>query len=97
MNTLIATAAFIAVTATSAVFINPVRYKVDESRLEQVYHDWECKFIINDGYNGISESIYHYVDDYTTNVDGSISFISHDGSSVWIPYPYYYIYVNDKK
>ena len=57
-------------------------------------HDWECRYIIHDGYN---QSIaLHYVNDYTCNVDNSISFIGEDGLVWYIPYPYYRIEVNHK-
>ena len=61
---------------------------------EVVKHDWECKFCIEDSYNGDGKVMYHYIDGYTRNVDHSISFVGHDGL-VWnIPYPYFYIHVN---
>lgn len=57
-------------------------------------HDWECRYIIQDGY---SQSIHtHYVNEYIRNVDGSISFIGEDGLVWRIPYPYYAIEVNPK-
>lgn len=57
-------------------------------------HDWECRYIIQDGY---SQSIHtHYVNEYIRNVDGSISFIGEDGLVWRIPYPYYTIEVNPK-
>ena len=57
-------------------------------------HNWECSYIIHDGYN---QSInIHYVNDYTCNVDNSISFIGEDGLVWHIPYPYYSIEVNPK-
>jgi hypothetical protein len=57
-------------------------------------HDWECRYIIQDGYN---QSIHiHYVNNYILNVDNSISFIGEDGLVWRIPYPYYMIEVNPK-
>ena len=97
MNTLIATAAFIATAALSTTFINPssLTFEQEDVQEERIRHDWECNYVISDSYNGIDKRIYHYINHYTTNVDGSISFISHDGTNTWIPYPYYYVYVNE--
>lgn len=61
---------------------------------EVVSHDWECKFCIEDGYNGDGKVMYHYINEYTRNVDHSITFIGHDGLLWTIPYPYFYIHVN---
>jgi hypothetical protein len=62
--------------------------------VEVEMHNWECRYIIHDGYN---QSInLHYVDDYTCNVDNSISFIGEDGLVWHIPYPYYSIEVNPR-
>ena len=61
---------------------------------EVVSHDWECKFCIEDGYNGKGKVMFHYIDDYTRNVDHSITFVGHDGLLWTIPYPYFYIHVN---
>ena len=62
--------------------------------IEVEMYDWECSYIIHDGYN---QSInIHYVNDYTCNVDNSISFIGEDGLVWYIPYPYYAIEVNPK-
>ena len=58
-------------------------------------HDWECKYIIVDSYSGEHKNINHYVNYYTSNVDGSISFISHTGKALRIPYPYFYIIENN--
>ena len=57
-------------------------------------HDWECRYIIHDGYNQTIHT--HYVNDYALNVDNSISFIGEDGLVWKIPYPYYTIEVNPK-
>ena len=57
-------------------------------------HDWECRYIIYDGYNQRINP--HYVNDYTRNVDNSISFIGEDGLVWRIPYPYYAIETNPK-
>ena len=57
-------------------------------------HDWECRYIIHDGYNQRINP--HYVNDYTRNVDNSISFIGEDGLVWRIPYPYYAIETNPK-
>lgn len=61
---------------------------------EVISHDWECKFCIEDGYNGNGKVMYHYINEYTRNVDRSITFIGHDGLLWTIPYPYFYIHVN---
>lgn len=61
---------------------------------EVVSHDWECKFCIEDGYNGNGNVMYHYINEYTRNVDHSITFVGHDGLLWTIPYPYFYIHVN---
>lgn len=62
--------------------------------VEVEMHNWECRYIIHDGYNqGIP---IHYVNDYIRNVDDSISFIGEDGLVWRIPYPYYRIEVNSK-
>lgn len=62
---------------------------------EVISHDWECKFCIEDGYNGKGKVMYHYINDYTRNVDHSITFVGHDGLLWTIPYPYFYIHVNE--
>lgn len=62
---------------------------------EDVIHDWECKFCIEDGYNGDGKVMFHYIDEYTRNVDHSITFVGHDGLLWTIPYPYFYIHVNE--
>ena len=60
-----------------------------------IFHDWECKFCIEDGYNGNGKVMYHYINEYTRNVSHSISFVGHDGLLWTIPYPYFYIHVNE--
>lgn len=67
---------------------------VDETD-EVIFHDWECKFCIEDGYNGNGKVMYHYINEYTRNVSHSISFVGHDGLLWTIPYPYFYIHVNE--
>ena len=62
---------------------------------EVIFHDWECKFCIEDGYNGNGKVMYHYINEYTRNVSHSISFVGHDGLLWTIPYPYFYIHVNE--
>ena len=62
---------------------------------EVVTHDWECKFCIEDGYNGDGKVMFHYINEYTRNVDHSITFVGHDGLLWTIPYPYFYIHVNE--
>lgn len=62
--------------------------------VEVEMHNWECGYIIHDGYN--QNISLHYVDDYTRNIDNSISFIGEDGLVWRIPYPYYAIEVNPK-
>lgn len=61
---------------------------------EVVQHDWECKFCIEDGYNGNGKVMFHYIDEYTRNTNHSITFVGHDGLLWTIPYPYFYIHVN---
>ena len=63
---------------------------------EQILHDWECKFCIEDGYNGNGKILYHYINEYTRNIDHSITFVGHDGLLWTIPYPYFFIHVNQK-
>lgn len=63
--------------------------------VENNMHDWECRYIIHDFYGAAIEE--HYVDDYTINVDGSISFINIDGLITNIPYPYFSIEENEKR
>jgi hypothetical protein len=53
-----------------------------------------CKFIIHDGYN--SDVLFHFVDDYDLNIDGSISFLDSKGTFWNIPAPYFWIYKNNK-
>lgn len=62
--------------------------------VEVEMHNWECRYIIHDGYNQRINP--HYVNDYTRNVDNSISFIGEDGLVWRIPYPYYAIEINPK-
>lgn len=72
---------------------NSTQY-IREVEVEVEMHNWECSYIIHDGYN---QSInIHYVNDYTCNVDNSIGFIGEDGLVWRIPYPYYTIEVNPK-
>ena len=96
MNTIIATTAFIVSTALSAALINPISYNDDKIE-EQVYHDWECKYIVEDCYTQEGGSMVHYVDEVIENVDGSITFIGEDGLVTKIPYPYYRIEKNPNK
>lgn len=57
-------------------------------------HDWECKYIIQDGYH---ENVkFHYVNEIVVNVSGSISFVDEKNTHWTIPAPYYWIYVNPK-
>ena len=60
--------------------------------IEVELHDWECTYIIHDGYSQKVHS--HYVNGYIRNIDNSISFTDEDGSVWHIPYPYYTIEVN---
>lgn len=96
MNTIIATTAFIVSTALSATLINPCSYE-SEVLEEQVTHDWECKFIVEDFYTQEGGSMVHYVDEVVENVDGSITFIGEDGLLTTIPYPYYSLEKNPNK
>ena len=67
------------------------------SENEQVFHDWECSFIVEDRYTQEGGSMVHYVDEVIENVDGSITFIGEDGLVTKIPYPYYNIEKNPNK
>ena len=64
---------------------------------EVATHDWECKYVIEDGYNGNGKHMFHYVDSYVRNVDRSISFVDDEGLVTTIPYPYFHIHVNPNK
>lgn len=66
-----------------------------EKTTDENLHDWECKFCIEDGYNGDGKVMYHYINEYTRNVNHSITFVGHDGLLWTIPYPYFYIHVNE--
>ena len=59
-------------------------------------HDWECRFIIVDGYNGHGKDIQHFVNDYKRNTNHSITFVGEDGLVTTIPYPYFQIIPNPK-
>lgn len=63
---------------------------IKEEEDSNVLHDWETKFMIEDGYNGE----FHYINEYKRNVDHSITFVGDDGLLWTIPYPYFYIHVN---
>lgn len=59
----------------------------DETTNESQYmHDWECKFVIEDGYNGDGKQMFHYINEYKRNVDHSITFVGDDGLLWTIPY-----------
>lgn len=62
----------------------------EDMLMKEELHDWETKFIIEDGYNGE----IHYINEYKRNVDHSITFVGDDGLLWTIPYPYFYIRVN---
>lgn len=62
----------------------------EDMLVKEELHDWETKFIIEDGYNGK----IHYINEYKRNVDHSITFVGDDGLLWTIPYPYFYICVN---
>lgn len=96
MNSIIALSAFITTAVLSATLINPISYNDDKIE-EQVSHDWECKYIIEDCYTQEGGSMVHYVDEVIENVDGSITFIGEDGLVTKIPYPYYRIEKNPNK
>ena len=68
-----------------------------DTRDTQSAHDWECKYVIEDGYNGNGKHMFHYVDSYVRNVDRSISFVDDEGLVTTIPYPYFHIHVNPNK
>lgn len=65
---------------------------VDET---PVYHDWECKYIVRDGYH--QDTPLHYIDNYVINVDSSISFVDNEGLICNIPYPYFQVIKNEKQ
>lgn len=59
-----------------------------------IHYDWECKYIVRDGYN---QGIHvHHINDYLINVNGSISFVGDDGLICNIPYPYFEVIKNEK-
>lgn len=60
-----------------------------------IYHDWECKYIVRDGY--YQDTLVHYIDEYIINVDGSISFVDNEGLICNIPYPYFQVIKNEKQ
>lgn len=73
-----------------AIFAAIVTASCDNSReVEISMHDWECRYLIHDGYN--QGATLHYVDSYVENVDRSISFFDEQGSKLQIPYPYYHV------
>lgn len=96
MNIIIATTTFITTAVLSATLINPISYNDDKIE-EQVSHDWECEYIVEDCYTQEGGSMIHYVDEVIENVDGSITFIGEDGLVTKIPYPYYRIEKNPNK
>ena len=73
-------------------------YNYLEQRLQddENAHDWECKYIIVECASVEGQDTYHYVDDYTRNVDHSITFIGEDGLLMTVHYPYFQIIVNPK-
>lgn len=80
--------------------VKPTRnYNYLEQRLEddENAHDWECKYIIVECVSVEGQDTYHYVDDYTRNVDHSITFIGEDGLLMTVHYPYFQIIVNRKR
>lgn len=99
MNTIIATTAFIVTTAISAMFVSPCPYNNEPeiNQEEQILHDWECKFIVEDCYTREGGVTYHFVDEVVENVDGSITFIANDGLLTTIPYPYFRLEKNPNK
>lgn len=58
-------------------------------------HDWECNYVIVDSFTVPDKTIYHYIDEYETNEEGAISFVSHDGLFTMIPRNYFRIIIND--
>jgi hypothetical protein len=59
-------------------------------------HDWECNFIVEDWYTNPEKKIYHYINEYETNENGDIAFISHDGLFTMIPRDNFCIIANEK-
>ena len=71
-------------------------FDIDEAKeIASKMHGWECKYIIQDGYH--DNVNFHYVNEITVNVGGSISFVDDFNISWTIPAPYYWIYINEKK
>lgn len=72
-------------------------YDYLEQRMEdsETAHD-NCKYIIVECVSNVGQDTYHHVDDYTRNVDHSITFIGEDGLLTTIHYPYFQIIVNPK-
>lgn len=91
-NKLIVFMIFLSVLAivNSFVYILNREDMVKRDEDTNMLHDWETKFMIEDGYNGE----FHYINEYKRNVDHSITFIGDDGLLWTIPYPYFYIHVN---
>lgn len=83
---------FIGIFCLSCISCDNSSQSISEAEVEM--HDWECKYIIQDGYS--SDIHIHYVDEYVRNIDYSISFIGEDGLVWRIPYPYYSITTNPK-
>lgn len=46
-------------------------------------------YVIADGYTKDGKTLKHHVSTYTRNVDGSITFLTEQGSVTTIPYPYF--------
>ena len=70
-------------------------YNYLEQRLkdDENAHD-NCKYIIKECVSAEGQDTYHYVDNYTRNVDHSINFIGEDGLLMTVHYPYFQIIVN---
>lgn len=96
---IIATVGFITDSYNKKEEVKPTtNYNYLEQRLvdDENAHDWECKYIIVECVSVEGQDTYHYVDDYTRNVDNSITFIGEDGLLMTVHYPYFQIIVNPK-
>lgn len=78
---------------TAVIVYDTVGTNNNDNDYAPICHDWECNYIIRDGYTN-GEEVTHYIDSYVKNDDNSISFISDDGLVTEIPYPYYEVIKN---
>ena len=76
-------------------FSNIRPFTIEEAKeIASKNHDWECKYIIQDGYH--EEKCFHFVNEITVNCNGSITFVDETKKSWTIPAPYFWIHKNPK-